>query len=146
MTTPDELKGDERDLLLAAAEAAQKAYSPYSGLLVGAAIVGVDGDRSLGCNVENASFGLTICAERVAIFNGVARGASRPASIAVWTSAGRLLSPCGACRQVLHEFSPELRVTYGYTDKGGVPRGRTRPLGELLPDGFVSFEADESEP
>ncbi len=93
------------ELLAAAREAQASAYAPYSNFAVGAAVLLSDGAIYRGCNVENASFGLTICAERVALFNAVSDGRIDIAAIAVVTSAPKLCKPCGACRQVIAEFS-----------------------------------------
>src|SRR6478752_2478878 len=92
----------------AAIDVRQRAYAKYSNFLVGAAILAADGRIYTGCNVENASYGLTICAERAAVFNAVATGQRQFQQLAIATTGG--VSPCGACRQVLAEFSPELKV------------------------------------
>jgi cytidine deaminase len=100
-----DLTGDELDRLVAAATAArEQAYAPYSRFWVGAAVLLPDGNVVSGCNVENASFGLTVCAERNAVANAVAGGARRWRAIAVVTDVSPPASPCGACRQVLAEF------------------------------------------
>jgi cytidine deaminase len=96
------------ELIKAAIDVRQRAYARYSNFLVGASILGGDGRIYTGCNVENASFGLTICAERAAVFNAVAAGQRRFELLAIATAGGA--SPCGACRQVLVEFAPELTV------------------------------------
>jgi cytidine deaminase len=93
-----------RDALVAAACAGrEKAYAPYSHFAVGAALLGEDGQIYTGVNVENASYGLTVCAERAAVFTMVTAGVQRIKAVAVCTSNG--VSPCGACRQVLSEFA-----------------------------------------
>src|SRR2546421_10379414 len=94
-----------RDTLAQAAIAVrQRAYAQYSDFLVGAAILAADGKTYTGCNVENGSYGLTICAERAAVFSAVAAGQQRFEMLAIATTGGG--SPCGACRQVLAEFAP----------------------------------------
>lgn len=98
----DGLRGE---LLAAAREAQASAYAPYSNFSVGAAVLLTDGTIYRGCNVENASFGLTICAERVAMFHAISDGHMNIAAVAVVTSAPKLCKPCGACRQVIAEFS-----------------------------------------
>ncbi len=91
-----------RRLARAAAAARRNAYAPYSRFAVGAAVLAADGSIYAGCNVENASYGLTACAERVAIQSAVATGRRRLVAVAVAGPAG--ISPCGACRQVMDEF------------------------------------------
>jgi cytidine deaminase len=120
------------DALLAAATAArEQAYCPYSGFAVGAALEGDDGRVFTGCNVENASYGLAICAERAAVAAAVAAGVRRFRRLVVVAGADPPVSPCGACRQVLAEFGGELVVQ-------GVGPGGTRQwtIRELLPDSF----------
>jgi cytidine deaminase len=92
----------------AAVEARERAYAKYSKFQVGAAILAADGRIFTGCNVENASYGLTICAERAAVFAAVGAGQQRFELLAIATAGGA--TPCGACRQVLAEFSPELPI------------------------------------
>ena len=94
-------------LLEAAAKAARKAYAPYSNYKVGAALLCADGEVFTGCNVENASYGLTNCAERTAIFTAVAAGRKDMVALAVVTEGESMPYPCGACRQVLSEFCRE---------------------------------------
>ena len=93
------------ELLTAAREAQISAYAPYSNFSVGAAVLLSDGTIYRGCNIENASFGLTICAERVALFHAISDGRIDIAAVAVVTSAPKICKPCGACRQVIAEFS-----------------------------------------
>ena len=119
-----------RALLDAATAMLKQAYVPYSNYPVGAALLGENGVIYTGCNVENASYGLTICAERNAIFQMVADGCKRILAIAVITENGG--SPCGACRQVMVEFSADIPVVLADT-KGGL---RTTSLYTLLPDHF----------
>ena len=101
-----------RDLELVGAARAVlgRAHCPYSGVRVGAALWSSDGRVHTGCNVENASYGLTLCAERSAVVKAVSEGARAFAVLAIATSLARPLLPCGACRQVLVEFGPDLRV------------------------------------
>ncbi len=118
-------------LLNAARRARQKAYAPYSKFLVGAALQTEDGSIFTGANVENASLGLSLCAERVAACTAVAAGHRQFKAIAVAGPAGVRAAPCGACRQFLAEFSAAMRVTYSIA---GAAVNTT--LGELIPDRF----------
>jgi len=101
---PQVVNVNDHDLLQAAWQARESAYAPYSGFAVGAAVLAADGRVYTGCNVENLSFGLTICAERVAISTAVAAGARVFLTIAVVADTAVPVSPCGACRQVMAEF------------------------------------------
>jgi cytidine deaminase len=115
-----------------AREAAQRAYAPYSGFRVGAAILSSDGGECFtGCNVENASYGLTICAERVAAGSAVAAGHRELETVAVYADGPELPMPCGACRQFLAEFNPKMVVIV--SNGSSV---RTHRLDELLPYSF----------
>lgn len=115
--------------LLARAEAMlARSYAPYSEFRVGAALLASDGTVIGGCNVENAAYGPTICAERTAVVAAVAAGHQRFDTIAVVGPEGHPITPCGVCRQVLWEFAPELRVV----TTGPV----VRQLADLLPDAF----------
>ena len=117
-------------LLAMARQAMERSYSPYSGYPVGAALLCADGRVFQGCNIENASFGLTNCGERTAMFKAVSEGAREFAAIAI-AANGSAPWPCGACRQVLNEFAPDIRVLVtwdGNTDEA--------PLSALLPHGF----------
>jgi cytidine deaminase len=124
------LNGIDNTLLAAAAEARERAYAPYSGFKVGAAVLTADGSVYTGCNVENASYGLTVCAERVAVMTAIAAGKRDFVKIVVITSNSPPLAPCGACRQVLVEFAPRAEVISIST------KGETRRWGaaDLLPD------------
>lgn len=118
-----------------AEEAAKLAYAPYSNFRVGAALLLDDGRTVTGCNVENLSYGLTSCAERNAIFRAISEcgPGARIVAIAVTNMRGTMCAPCGACRQVLHEFAAEDAVITYRMDEGWA----TRPFRELLPDAFV---------
>src|SRR5262252_5589168 len=108
------------DLLLSAALAAREhAHAPFSGFRVGAALEDESGRVHTGCNVENASYGLTLCAERVAIFKAISEGARRFLRIAVAADTDTLTPPCGACRQILWEFCGDIEVILVN------PRGKT---------------------
>ena len=120
------------DLEREAREAQERAYAPYSGYRVGAVIESEDGRIFAGCNVENASYGVTCCAERVALYAAVAGGA-RAFRRLVIAADGRIPYPCGACRQALSEFAPSLRITVVGADGGR----RDFTLDELLPHPFI---------
>lgn len=118
------------ELVMAAIGARERAYAPYSGYRVGAALLTEDCGIVTGCNVENASYGATICAERVALTRAVAEGRSGFVAIAVATADGG--SPCGICRQVMVELGPEMVVFV--SDTSG--QFRTTTVQALLPDSF----------
>jgi cytidine deaminase len=122
---------NSQELVAQAIEARKRAYAPYSRYKVGAALLGKSGTVYLGCNVENASYSHTVCAERTAVLKAVSEGEIEFEAIAVVTKNGG--SPCGACRQVLSEFAPDL-VVY-IADQQGEFRKTT--LGKLLPDSFT---------
>lgn len=127
------LSAADAALLRAAATARDNAYAPYSGFLVGAALRCADGTVVPGCNVENAAYPATICAERSALVAAIARGHRSFEAIAVIGSGPGATTPCGICRQMLYELSPDLRVIASGTD-GAVA---TYALGEdLLPEAF----------
>lgn len=98
------------NLLKAAAGARERAYAPYSRFQVGAALLARDGRVFIGCNVENVSFGLTMCAERVAVGAAIAAGVSEFEAVALVSDSRQPVVPCGACRQVLAEFRPDLWI------------------------------------
>ena len=118
-------------LIQAAIEARRNAYAPYSGFLVGAAVCDEQGQIHSGCNVENASYGLTICAERVAICKAVSLGRRRLVAVAVATEGGH--APCGACRQFIAEFAQELPI---YLVDAVTAEVSTVQIEELLPRRF----------
>ena len=135
----------DEELLRIALEARERAYAPYSGHKVGAALLTASGKVYTGANVENASYGLTVCAERVAVFKAVTEGEREFEKLAVVCgdpspslnsgsgSGSSYCRPCGACRQVLAEFAPEVRVIMGNA------RGEyeVKSLKELLPEAFT---------
>ncbi len=131
--TPGITAAEKNRLLDAARAALNRAYAPYSQFRVGCAVLTQAGHTYVGGNVENASYGLTICAERAAICAAVAAEGERMklAAVAVLNSAGAPCAPCGACRQVIFEFGP--RAFIMYQGKDGIEEAFA---GELLPSGF----------
>ncbi|MGE5529297.1 MAG: cytidine deaminase [Patescibacteria group bacterium] len=121
------------DLLALAESAKEAAYVPYSGYRVGAALLAVSGEVYTGCNIENASYPVTICAERVAAAKAVSAGERRFTALAVAADGPEPASPCGLCRQFLAEFGSDLIVI---TAAGGEVRRAV--LGDLLPNAFTS--------
>ena len=122
----------DQELINLAVAAREFAYAPYSKFFVGAAILGQSGKVYSGCNVENASYGLTNCAERVAIAKAIGQGESKFELLAISVKGGG--SPCGACRQVINEFChASMRVLMA--DENGI-LVKEMSLGELLPDSF----------
>ena len=127
-------KRSEQELIDAAREARDRAHAPYSRFQVGAAVEATDGTVHTGCNVESASYGLTVCAERVAIWNGVSKGIKKFNRIAVVVDTEELTPPCGACRQIIWEFCGDIPVTLSNL------QGKTETIrmSELLPRAFDS--------
>ena len=126
----------DRQLLRAAAAAARHAHAPYSRFRVGAALLTADGRVTTGCNVENASYGLTLCAERVAVGAAVAAGCRRFARLAVVGGDRAPARPCGACLQVLAEFcGPEFPIVIA--SRRAPATGQRLTLGQLLPQAFA---------
>ena len=123
----------ETKLLAASLEALDNAYAPYSKFKVGAAVETVDGEIFTGCNIENASYGLTCCAERNAVFAAVCSGVRRFKTLCVVADTDEPVAPCGACRQVLAEFPFEKIILANC--KG---QTKTMSVAELLPYGFGS--------
>ena len=119
-------------LIRTALEVRQRAYAKYSKFLVGAAILAEDGTIFMGCNVENGSYGLTICAERAAVFAGVAAGQRQFQLLAIATAGGG--TPCGACRQVLAEFAKDLTILLVDVEKNDAVEEVS--LSDLLPKAF----------
>lgn len=120
---------DPRQLLDRAWTARKQAYAPYSKFKVGAALLCGNGTIFTGCNVENISFGLTICAERSALFSAVCAGEREFIAIAIVASTRTAIAPCGACRQVLAEFNSQIAVFSEGTDRHPIERD----LAVLLP-------------
>lgn len=127
------------DALVDAASAARKnAYAPYSKYHVGAAILTKSGAVFTGCNVENSTYGATICAERSAVAQMVAAGEREPIACAVVTAGPLAGAPCGICRQVLYEFARDMPIVLvGEAKDGTRTARRTTTLATLLPDGFL---------
>lgn len=123
------------ELLDIARKARERAYAPYSGFTVGAALLAADGRVFTGVNVENASIGLSVCAERNAIAKAVSEGARNFVTLAVVTGSPDLTMPCGVCRQVMWEFSHDLRVL---VESAGGRRVDTT-IAELFPQPFTSY-------
>ncbi len=121
-----------RELMAEAIKARKRAYAPYSRFPVGAALLTRDGRVITGCNVENASYGLTICAERNAVWQAVSEGVRDFVAVAVTARDGRGAPPCGSCRQVLFEFAPNAWV-YWRDSRGRILKRRAH---ELLPNPF----------
>lgn len=128
----------EKELIEKAKRARLKAYAPYSKFRVGAALLTKSGKMYTGANVENSTFGLTVCAERVAVFKAVNKGDKNFVKIAVVTDRNPPVTPCGACRQVLSEFAKDLRIVCANLE-GKVER---YTLKELLPEAFDKGSTD----
>ena len=122
----------DRELVSLAVEMQQRSYVPYSHFPVGAALLCCDGTVFTGCNVENAAYGSTICAERTALVKAVSEGYTDFSAIAIAGQGEDYCWPCGACRQMLYEFAPDLKVLVSRRD-GQIT---SVPLSELLPYGF----------
>ncbi len=124
----------EKELIEAATAVRENAFAPYSNFRVGAAVETENGDIYTGCNVESASYGLTVCAERVAIWKGISRGEKKFGRIAVVVDTEELTPPCGVCRQIIWEFCGDVPVIlanlHGKTE--------TVQMAELLPRAFDS--------
>ena len=133
----------DRELVVAASGIRERAYARYSAFRVGAALRDQDGGVHLGVNVENISFGLSVCAERHAVAAAVAAGASGFAAIAICGGDEQPTPPCGACRQVLREFGPDLRIIMAGRGGADGPVEITT-LAALMPGAFADFtgEAD----
>lgn len=133
-----------RELVVQACRVRANSYSPYSGFRVGAALLGKSGRVYLGTNVENASFGLSNCAERSAVFRAVSEGEREFEAIAICADGDRPTPPCGACRQVLLEFGPEMNIILA-GQQGPDGPVREFSLADLVPEAFTSFRQDDGE-
>jgi len=125
------------DLLEKAKEASKNAYSKYSNFAVGACILAKSGKTYIGCNVENASYGLTICAERNAIANAIANGEKSILAIAIYSPNMQDCKPCGACRQVIFEFQKDNEIEIVTQTSNENCGYKTYKINELLPEGFT---------
>jgi len=122
-----------KTLLKEAEKVRLKAYVPYSKFKVGAAVLSREGKIFSGCNIENASFGLTICAERVALFKAVSEGYNRFMAMAIICDSADPCFPCGACRQIINEFGNDITIICSNLEGKTV----TKKISELLPDAFT---------
>ncbi|MGB9780358.1 cytidine deaminase [Caldanaerobacter sp.] len=130
---------DYQKLIEIAKEARENAYAPYSNFKVGACVITEDGNIYKGCNIENASFGLTVCAERVAMFNAYSAGERKLKAIAVVADTDGPVSPCGACRQVMMELGGEDMVVILSNMKGD---HAIMTVKDLLPGAFTSKDME----
>jgi cytidine deaminase len=121
-----------RELVEAARAAREKAYAPYSQFRVGAAVLTEGGNMHVGCNVENASYGATICAERAAVFRMVASGETRISAVAIYVDEAEPAMPCGMCRQVIAEFGTDVHIV-----TAGRAEVKESTIAALLPEAFV---------
>lgn len=128
------MKHTDNELIAAAAEVRERAYAPYSDFKVGAAVETDEGNIYTGCNVESASYGLTVCAERVAIWKGISRGEKKFGRIAVVVDTEELTPPCGVCRQIIWEFCGDVPVILSNLNG----KSETVMMSELLPRAFDS--------
>ena len=128
------MKHTEQELIDAAADVRTRAYAPYSNFKVGAAVETENGVIYTGCNVESASYGLTVCAERVAIWKGISRGVTKFGRIAVVVDTEELTPPCGVCRQIIWEFCGDVPVILANLHG----KSEIIQMSELLPRAFDS--------
>ncbi|MBN1592471.1 MAG: cytidine deaminase [Candidatus Coatesbacteria bacterium] len=120
---------NDDDLVSAAKKAAENAIIPFSGFRVGAALLASDGRLFAGCNIENPSLSMSVCAEQVAFMNALSAGAREFTKVAVWADYDQFVTPCGKCRQLILEFAPHATVLMA--DRNG--SFMVRKIGELLP-------------
>jgi len=135
---PKPLPDEYRSLIEVAKIASTYAYAPYSGYNVGVALLCKNNDVYDGCNIENASYPASICAERVAISKAVSNGETDFSTIVIYCNSETLFAPCGICRQVMAEFSYDMMVVYA-NDTQAI----ATPLADLLPDPFILVEGDD---
>lgn len=126
-------KNKIEELIILAKNASQNAYAPYSNFYVGAALLTKSGKIFTGSNIENASYGATVCAERVAIFKAISEGEKDFETIAIYTNSDKLSFPCGICRQVMIEFSKDLKIILSNDYEIKIFR-----LNEILPYPFTN--------
>ena len=124
---------DYKELLEKAKEASKNAYAPYSNFPVGACVLTESGKIYVGCNIENASYGLTTCAERNAIANAIVKGERSITAIAIYAKNMDNCLPCGACRQVIFEFQKDKEIEIITNFENGY---KIHKINELLPEGF----------
>lgn len=133
---------DSKQLIQEAERAREKAYAPYSRFRVGAALLSKDGKVYCGCNIENAAYSATVCAERTAIFKALSEGVREFSALAVIAETDRPVSPCGVCRQVLAEHCPpDMKVIMA----GGNGKSRECTVMDLLPFAFSREDLDEQQ-
>ncbi|MFZ8792082.1 MAG: cytidine deaminase [Thermosphaera aggregans] len=125
---------DDQTLVSSAVKALRNSYAPYSNIHVAASVLGSNGKVYTGVNVENASYGLTICAERSAVVQMVSDGERKPVKIAIVTDMKDPIPPCGACRQFIAEFNPDVEIILHSVSSGKTVRAR---LSELFPNPFT---------
>lgn len=128
----------DKELIEKAIAASKMAYAPYSNFMVGAALQLKSGEIIQGCNIENASFGLTNCAERTALFTAIARGEKNFVKLAVYVDREAFTAPCGACRQVILELAPKVEILL-VNNRGEVKKTSIK---ELLPLSFGSEDLE----
>lgn len=126
------MKSETSDLIKTATRARENAFAPYSNFQVGAAVETANGKIYTGCNVENASYGLTVCAERIAIWKAMSEGEREFTKIVVVADTAELTPPCGACRQIIWEFCGDIAVVLANL-KG---KSETLQMSELFPKAF----------
>ena len=125
---------DYQELINKAKKASAKSYSPYSKFAVGACVLTDNGNTYTGCNFENSSFGLTICAERNAIGSAITAGEQKIRAVAIYSPNAEYCQPCGACRQVIHEFKSSEGTDIITTGCAGI---KVTSIDSLLPEGFT---------